>query len=536
MDLEWDEQLGDRMGDSKSDQAAKDWDVIIIGSGMGGMAAASALSQTGHKVLVLEQYDKIGGQTHSFSRNGFSWDVGLHYLSGFAPGEPSRKSLDWLCETPVDFAPMGAIYDYLHIGDAEPLPLSRPYEAQIFDLKERFPNDAEAIDSWFDAVHKAREAVYAVFQTRAMPQPFGDIVGWWNRGGIKEWVGRTTGEVAAEITDNSNLVDALVAQWGDHGGRPSVASFAAHALVAHSWLECGAWYPVGGAAVIAEHILPVIRKAGGEARAGVRVDDLLMEKGRVIGVRTAHGEDIYADAVVSNIGARETVDQLLPDDHGEDEWVREIRSFGPSICHFSLFLGFEGDIEAAGATKANHWIYPTGDTDAVWTDAPKSTPPCMFVSFASLKDPSHNPGPKQQHSGELVAWTDWSVVERWADKTSDERGEDYAAFKAEVEGRLLDQLETYFPDLAKLVVFKELATPLSTAAISGHRQGAFYGLELTPARMLSDALRMKTPIKGLFLSGQDPASPGVPGAMWGGILCAATIDPRIFRELRDVAA
>ncbi|WP_375201467.1 phytoene desaturase family protein [Hyphococcus sp.] len=516
------------MNDAKRDQFAKDWDVIVIGSGMGGMATASALSQTGHKVLLLEQYQTLGGQTHSFSRDGFRWDAGIHYLSGFAPDDPYRKALDWLCDTPIELAPMGAVYDYLHLGDTEPLALSRPYEAQIRDLKERFPSEAETIDAWFDAVHKAREAALAVFQIRAIPQPFSEVIEWWKSKSIKQWCGRTIAEVAADISDNPQLTNALVAQWGDHGGRPSLASFAVHALVAHSYLECGAWYPVGGAAVIAEHMLPVITKAGGEVRPGVRVETLLMEKGRVIGVRTADGEEIYADVVVSNIGARETVDRLLPDGHGEDEWVREIRSFGPSLCHFSLFLGFEGDIEATGATKANHWLYPTGETDVIWTDAPNGTPPGMFASFASLKDTAHDPGPKQRHSGELIAWTDWSVVARWADAPPGERGEDYAAFKAQVEEKLFEQFKAYFPELAELVVFKEPSTPLATAAITGHREGAFYGLEATPARMLSDALRMKTPLKGLYLSGQDVLSPGVPGAMWGGILCASSIDPKVM--------
>jgi len=235
---------------------------------------------------------------------------------------------------------------------------------------------------------------------------------------------------------------------------------------------------------------------------------------------------------VSTIGARETIDQLVPEGIGPDEWGEEIRSFRPSICHFSLYLAFEGDIESAGATKANHWIYPSGETDTVWQDPPHGRPPGMFVSFASLKDPAHDPGPDQKHSGEILIWTDWSVVERWANVPRAERGEDYADFKKQVEDKIFAEFEAYFPDLAKLVVFQELATPLSTVAITGHRQGAFYGLDVTPDRMLSDALRMKTPIKGLYLSGQDAATPGIPGAMWGGVLCAGSIDPRVFKHIR----
>ncbi len=63
---------------NKRDQSKNDWDVIVIGSGIGGMAAAAALSKTGYRVLLLEQYHTLGGLTHSFSRDGFSWDVGIH--------------------------------------------------------------------------------------------------------------------------------------------------------------------------------------------------------------------------------------------------------------------------------------------------------------------------------------------------------------------------------------------------------------------------------------------------------------------------
>jgi len=514
-----------------TDADKTDWDVIVIGSGIGGMAAAAALSKAGHKVLLLEQYQTLGGLSHSFSIDGFSWDAGIHYLNCLAPEDRERRLLDWLSDSPIELASMGTIYDNLHIGDTAPLALSRPYEAQARDLKDRFPDESEAIDAWIAALKEGREAVMKVTSTRAMPEFVGTALKWWHSHAIERWCKRTTQDVIDEITDNPVLAAAFAAQWFDHGGRPSKASFAMHALITGSYLESGAWYPKGGGGAFAEHILPTITKAGGEARADTKVETLLIEGDKVVGVRTAQGEDIRAQAVISDIGARETVNTVLPADCGHQDWIDEIRALPHSVAHFSLFVGFEGDIQRAGATRSNHWIYPDGKVDVVWTAAPDTPPPGLFVSFASLKDPGHDPGASQKYAGEIVAWVDWSVVENWADTQPGARGKDYQAFKARVEDAMLAQFEAYFPELAKLIVFRSLSTPLTTRAITGHHKGAFYGIDTTPDRLMSEALQTRTPVPGLFLAGQDVLSPGIPGALWGGVLAAATVDPGLFRQL-----
>lgn len=520
------------MSSSISDAKSQKWDAIVIGSGIGGMAAAAALSRVGRKVLLLEQHHKLGGLTHSFSRDGFTWDVGVHYLSGMAPGDYARDLLDWVSDTPMEFVSLGSVYDTLHIGSAEPLSLSRPYEAQERDLKDRFPGQTEAIKAWTRALREGRETVYKVFPTRAMPEIAGDMLDWWNRRAISKWCARTTQEVIDDLTNDPELAAVMAAQWGDHGGRPSKASFAMHALIAGAYLPSGSWYPVGGSAAYAKHIIPTITKHGGETLTDVRVEKLLLENEKVVGVRTEDGATIRADVVISDIGARETIDTLLPEDCGHEDWMEKIRALPSSIAHYTLFLGFEGDIEAAGATKANHWIYPTGETDVVWTTAPDGAPPHMTASFGSLKNPTHDPGPQQKHMGQFLAWADWSSVDRWADLPAGKRGDDYAEFKRRVEKTLMSEFERYFPDLAKLVVYRELATPLSTTTFTGHRKGAFYGLDVTPERVMCDALRAQTPIPGLFLAGQDVVSPGVPGALMGGLLSAASVDPKVFLKLK----
>lgn len=508
------------------------WDAIVIGSGMGGMTAGAALAKTGHKVLLLEQYVTLGGLTHSFSREGFSWDAGIHYLGCVSPDDRERGMLDWLAHTPMEFQPMGAVYDNLHLADAPPLALSRPFEAQERDLKDRFPEDAEAIEAWIAALREARETMYKLASTRAMPEFVGDMIDWWNQSAIDKWCKRTTKEVVESLTENPELRAAMTAQWGDHGGRPHKASFAMHALILGCYLQSGAWYPVGGGRIFAEHMIPTITENGGEARAGVRVEALIVEDEKVVGVHTSDGEDIHADIVISNIGARETINNLLPAGFGPKEWIDEIQALPPSIAHFSLFLGFEGDVEDAGATRSNHWFYPTGEIDKIWSEAPNGNPPGFFVSFASLKDPSHDPGPEKKYAGEMVVWADWNSVSQWADLPSGSRGTEYRAFKQQVEEKMFALFKQSFPDLAELVVFRELSTPLATASITGHHEGRFYGLDGTPERVLSDALRAKTPIEGLYLSGQDVVSQGIQGALWGGMLCAASIDPKIFKVFR----
>jgi phytoene dehydrogenase-like protein len=97
---------------------------------------------------------------------------------------------------------------------------------------------------------------------------------------------------------------------------------------------------------------------------------------------------------------------------------------------------------------------------------------------------------------------------------------------------MIAQFELYFPDLAKLVVFRELSTPLATASITGHHEGGFYDLDVTPERVHCSALRAATPIDGFYLAGQDVTSPGIPGTLWGGLLAAASVNPKVFKQFR----
>jgi all-trans-retinol 13,14-reductase len=515
-----------------STTSASDFDVIVIGSGMGGMTTAAALSRFEHRVLLLEQAETIGGLTHSFSRDGFSWDVGLHYCGMFGRDQFAGRILNWLSDGTIEFRSVGTVYDILHFPDGFEVSVGRPADAYKMELKDKFPGHGAEIDAYFEALLTAEETSHMVGTERAMPEALRSMHLWWNKRKIQRWCGRTTSEVLGDLISDSKLAAVLTAQWPDYGGKPTEASFAIHATIMGHYLE-GAAYPVGGAAAIARGLVPVIEAAGGSARAGTPVDRIVIEDGRAVGVRTRSGEEFRAPAVVSAIGAGETVKHLLPADARTQGWAREISGFRPALCHFEVYLGFEGDITQHGATRANHWFHESWDTnEAIWSAAEGAPIPAMFVSFASLKDAAHDPGPSMRYAGSIAVFTDWSAVARFTNTDGKTPSPDWPAFKAGIESRMMAFFAEKFPALAPLVVYHELGTPLATVSFTGHEKGGFYGVELTPRRMLSDALSARTPVRGLFLSGQDVMTPGIAGAFAGGLFGAAAIDLRVLQKLR----
>jgi all-trans-retinol 13,14-reductase len=205
------------------------FDAIVIGSGIGGLACAAALAKTGHKVLILEQHYAAGGLTQTFSRAGFTWNVGMHYLGDMGAQGGARAVLDWLCDGQIDMASMGAVYDVIHFPEGFEIQFSRPEAALKLDLKEKFPDAASEIDAFFAMLGEAERAGRAVFMQRAMPGLLGKVYGLWHQAEVQKWWGRTTAEVLRETIRDPKLRAVLVAQRGDYGDPSEASSFGLHA-------------------------------------------------------------------------------------------------------------------------------------------------------------------------------------------------------------------------------------------------------------------------------------------------------------------
>ncbi|MGK5084342.1 NAD(P)/FAD-dependent oxidoreductase [Bdellovibrionota bacterium FG-1] len=508
------------------------WDVIVIGSGMGGMACAAALSKYGRKVLILEQHYVAGGFTHTFSRKGFTWDVGVHCLGEMGKKKIPGRLLNWLSNGHIRMEPLGNIYERFFFPDG--FQIEFPSSRQDFKqtLLKAFPQEEASIDRYFAAILEVIKSAKVHFLLRTFPiwaavatQKVMALAG------RKNYWTQTTDQVLSGIIPNARLRAVLCAQWGYYGSTPRNSSFAIHAMTVQHFMG-GGYYPAGGSKTIAASLLKTVHDAGGQTVVRAPVREILIEKGKAVGVILENGREIRAKTIISAAGARTTT-SLLPAEQRAAPWATEIAELKQSPPHVCLYFGLEGDIQAAGATRANQWFFETWDMEVSGWDVrdPKSVAPALYVSFPSLKDPLHDPGPNNQHTMEALTFVPWEAFEKWKDSRRGNRDKDYMEFKKDIEQRLLAQLQRHIPKLMSLVRHHELSTPLSTTFFTRAPQGAIYGLAPTPERFSNPHLRTRTPIPGLYMAGADVASLGVTGALVGGVLAAATIEPRVFSKL-----
>lgn len=504
------------------------WDAIVIGSGIGGLTTAALLAKhAGKRVLVLERHYTAGGFTHAFHRPGYEWDVGVHYIGQVHnPASPVRAAFDHLTEGRLAWNPMPDVYDQIRIAD-------RVYEFRSGldrfrdGLLQSFPLEGAAIDGYLAAVMACVKTTDSYFAEKAIPRIAARLAGAWMRAPFLRWANSTTAEVLAGITTNRELIGVFTAQWGDYGLPPAESSFAVHATIAAHYFD-GASYPVGGASQIAASIAPVIERSGGQIVVSAEVDKIVLDRsGRASGVRMADGREFRAPVIVSDAGALNTFGRLLPPDTpGCAAITSDIHAIGHSMSYFSLYAGLNQSAADLGFSGTNIWAYPTPDHDAnlarYYADAAAPFP-VLFISFPSAKDPEFTARHPGHATIEAITLAPYQWFSEWENTRWKHRGSAYDELKQGFTQRLLEGLERHVPATRGHIEHAEISTPVTTRHFANYQAGEAYGLSATPERFRLRSLCAQTPVRNLFLTGQDLTLLGVTGALFGGVVAASAI-------------
>lgn len=516
-------RIGKRYRSSRVDDS---YDAIVIGSGIGGMTTAAILSKAGKKVLVLEQHYTAGGYTHSYSRNGYEWDVGVHYIGEVGdPSSPLRKVFDFISDKNLHWAKMDDNYDRFHFGD-DIYNLRAGREAFRNDLHDRFPEESKAINRYLELLDNVSQLIPLKVMDKLLPSILTKPYNILKKLGLPDYLNKTTYEVLNGLTSNEQLIAILTSQYGDCGLPPKKSSFLIHALIARHYL-LGAYYPEGGAWKIADTIIPVIQQSGGDLLTYASVDEIVIEKGKATGVKMADGHIIRSSKIISSAGVINTFKHLVPealsDKHG---YLNHLDSISSSMAHLGMYIGLQGSPIELKLPKTNFWIFPDYDANKAFErfEADSNAEfPVVYISFPSAKDPEWQRKNPDKSTIEIVAPCPYAWFEKWKDEPWGKRSEEYNTLKDHFTERMLEVLYDKLPHLRGKIDYHETSTPLSTEFFCAYKKGELYGLNHDPKRFEQSWLRPKTSIPGLYLSGQDVLSCGVGGAMMGGLMAAVSV-------------
>lgn len=504
------------------------FDAIVIGSGIGGLSVAAMLAKAGKKVLVLERHYILGGYTHLFRRRGYAWDVGLHYVGQVhIPGTLLNKAFRYITNEKLQWAPLDDVYDKAVFGDTV-YDFPRGKENLKAKLKEYFPatKDQISIDTYFKLLAEVEHVGVSYYVEKALPPIVSKLIGPILRRKVLKYSDLVTLDVLHSVTDNEKLIGVLTAQYGDYGLPPSQSSFYMHALLANHYME-GAAYPVGGAGSIAETVVPVIEASGGVAIHQAEVSQIIVEHNQARGVTLTDGKSIYADTIISDAGIHNTFAKLLPETVAKQHHlIEQLQQLTPSGAHMGLYVGINESPESLHLPRCNYWIFPDEYNHEVNQQRYQnldSQIPVAYVSFPAAKDPVSQKLHPGKSTVEVIIIVPYQWFTKWEGTEWRKRGEEYQKMKQRVADQMFEQLYRVAPQLKGKVDCYDISSPLSTKKFTNHPFGEIYGTAHTPKRFRQEFLKPYTPVKHLYLTGQDVLIASIAGGLMGGLLCASAI-------------
>lgn len=501
-------------------------DVIVIGSGIGGLTCASLLARYGKRVLVCESHAIAGGAAHCFKRRGFEFDSGPSFYCGLGDQRPSlnplRQVLDVLGESlpVVSYDPLG----YYHFPE-ETFPVYSNATRYRETVAQITPQGAKELEGFEQRLLPLYDALLGIptLALRADWQLIPILLGryWPSLFKLLPQLGIIQGSVGdvmdKEVCDPwvRRLIDLecfLLSGLKAHG---TIAPEVAFMLGERT--RAGVEYPVGGSGAIVDALVRGLKRWGGELRLNAHVEQILVEAGTAVGVRLRQGEILKAPVVISNatiwdtfVGSNGRLPLVRPDDLPQS--YRKSALEIPAVDSFMhLHLGIRA--EGLEGLTGHHVVVHDASQDIT---EPGNT--CM-ISIPSVWDA--NLAPEGHHT--VHAYT-LEPFEGW------QRDEGYEEKKKVRSQSLFRALERIIPDIRQRIVLELIGTPLTHAHYLRRYQGT-YGPAIAAGKGMFPSCQ--TPIAGLYRVG-DSTTPGigVPAVAASGILCANTlVTPQQTSEL-----
>jgi phytoene dehydrogenase-like protein len=501
----------------------QEFDTIIIGSGVGGLATAICLARAGQKVLVLEQHYVPGGWSHSFTLNGQRFSPGVHYVGLMEEGQSTNELYRGLgiANDMVFFRMNKNAYEHCLIGD-EVFDLPAGIDNLKKTLSSHFPHEEKNINEYLTIVQKV------AYELQLIPK----LKGFWQNITVPfrtKHFGKFAlfplKKVIGWHVKDAKLKSVLNIQCGDHGLPPNRACFPVHCSVMNHYFD-GGFYPMGGGGGIVKAMTNGIKRHNGEVRVKQNVNKILIENKKAFGVELENGERIFAKNIVSNADPSITYLNLIDKEHLSKSLIKKLEKTKYSVTSLILFLTLDIDVTQFQIDSGNIWMMKDEHDDENFENLMSNNIdegdsfPAVFISCTTLKDPASFNG--RYHNFEIVTYVNYDHLKDF-NGLQDYHNEEYKIFKEKITNKLMNNVEKIIPNAKQHIIQAELGTPKTNEFYINSTKGNVYGTEKTLNQVGPFAYKNKTEIENLFLCGSCTLSHGVAGASYSGVAAAAAI-------------
>ncbi|MEG1310998.1 MAG: NAD(P)/FAD-dependent oxidoreductase [Romboutsia sp.] len=488
-----------------------DYDIIVIGSGLGGLTSASRLSNLGYKVGVFEQHFTPGGYATNFKRKGYNFDVSLHGIGGLEEGGNVYKILS-ACNIIDRITPIKSDISYSIYHNNELMSIPNNIDEYKTVLIKKFKTEEKNIEKLFKDLYRFDNGF-----KKFILQKDENFINKIHKDVLLfiKWSSKTTYQVLRNYTRNEELIKVFTALWSYYGLPPKDLSAIYYFIPWNSYHMHGKYYIKGGSQSLSDAFVENIKENKGDIYLRKSVESILYENNKVCGVKLQDGQVFKSKWIISNVNPIKTY-EMLPKYALNKIEIKKIKEDKIGCTLSQLYIGLDINPNELNIPNDEVFFFGEGSHEEdykISLDNRYEKSGFLLTNYNSM-DKMLN----EENKGVLTM----TYIDNY-DYWSNDRGE-YKSQKKEVIYKMINRLEKYYKGISNHIVVAELGTPKTMERYTLNPKGAVYGYNQSVKQSGRYRLKNKSSISNLsFVGAWTNPGGGYEGSISGGMVEANRI-------------
>ena len=474
------------------------YDIVIIGSGLGGLASGTILAKEGYSVCILEKNKQIGGMLQIFVRDRVIFDTGVHYVGGLNEGQNLNQLFRYLGimdkikirkmdENFVD----GLIFN----GDPVMYKYAQGYDNFIRTMMSYFPEEETAIRAFCDKIREICKQ-FPLYNLKA--GVYSDT---------EDAYQTDTQAYLETLSTNKKLLNVLAGTNLLYAGQRDKTPLFVHALIVNHYIE-SSWKFVDGGSQIAKYLAKEITSRGGKILKHINIVKLKEEGGTIQYAEDENGQKFYAKTFISNVHPVKTL-EMTQSNVFRNAYKTRLKSLDSTVSVFYANVVLKKD--TFKYLNSNIYCFAQEDPWCAINYTEENWPQGWAMFYVASSDISD-----YAEGVTIMSYMRIDEVRKWQNtfntvSREHERGEEYETFKHEKAEKLFDAVEKNFPGFKASIKSYTTATPLTARDYIGTDDGSLYGFAKDYREPMKTFISPRTKIPNLLLTGQNINMHGVLG-------------------------